>query len=116
MVAGEGLEAFGADRQATRSPGYATWQAMLYGYREIGPVNLVATLAYGLLEADERLALFREARSDRLYRASLGATFRNFRVGTFAPFLRVTLERNRSNTEIYDYRKLRAELGISRAF
>lgn len=108
----------GADRQATRSPGYATWsgQALLFGYRKIGPVSLVATLAYGLLEADERIALFPERRSDRIYRGSLAATFRNLRIGNFAPFLRTTLERNRSNTEIYDYRKLRTEIGISRAF
>lgn len=107
-----------ADRQALRDPGYSTWsgQATLFGYREIGPVTLVATIGYGQLKADERLLLFPEARSDRIYRASLGATFRNFRIGSFAPFIRATLERNQSTTEIYDYRKLRTEIGITRAF
>lgn len=107
-----------ADRQALRDPGYATWggQATLFGYREFGPATLVATLGHGRLKADQRLLLFPAARSDRLYRASLGATFRNLRFGTFAPFVRATYERNHSTTEIYEFRKLRAELGITRAF
>ncbi len=106
------------DRQALRDPGYSTWagQAALFVYRETGPVTLVATVSYGRLRADERLLLFPEARSDRLYRASLGATFRNFRIGTFAPFMRATYERNHSTVEIYDYRKVRTEIGVTRAF
>ncbi|KUO54693.1 MAG: hypothetical protein APF82_08700 [Sphingomonadales bacterium BRH_c42] len=106
------------DRQALRDPAYSTWagQAALFAYRETGPVTLVATANYGRLWADERLLLFPEARSDRPYRASLGATFRNFRIGTFAPFIRATYERNRSTVEIYDYRKVRTEMGVTRAF
>ena len=107
-----------ADRQALRDPGYSTWtgQVTLFGYREVGAITVVATLGIGRLKADQRVLLFPEARSDRFYRASLGATFRSLRIGTFAPFNRLTFERNRSTTEIYDYRKLRAEVGITRAF
>jgi hypothetical protein len=115
--AGGGLT-LSADRQSLRDPGYATWagQATLFGYREIGSITLVATLSHGLLEADRRLQLFPRKRIDRLYRASLGATFRNLRVGTFAPFNRATLERNRSSIAINDFRKFRTEFGITRAF
>lgn len=107
-----------ADRQALRDRGYSTWagQASAFGYRELGPITVVATIGYGKLKADERLSLFPEARSDRFYRASVGATFRSLRIGTFAPFLRATYERNLSTTEIHDYRKLRTELGITKAF
>lgn len=107
-----------ADRQALRDRGYSTWagQASAFGYRELGPITVVATIGYGKLKADERLSLFPEARSDRFYRASVGATFRSLRIGTFAPFLRATYERNHSTTEIHDYRKLRTELGITKAF
>lgn len=107
-----------ADRQALRDPGYSTWvgQATLFGYRELGPLTLVATLGYGRLKADERLLLFPETRTDRLYRASLGAEFRNFRIGTFAPLVRATFERNRSTTEINDFRRVRTEIGITRTF
>lgn len=106
------------DRQALRDPGYSTWagQATLFGYREWGPITLVATLGHGRLKADERLLLFAQTRSDQTYRASLGATFRNFRIGSFAPFLRATFERNRSTTEIYDFGKVRTEMGVTRAF
>lgn len=98
--------------------GYSTWagQATLFGYREWGPITLVATLGHGRLKADERLLLFAQTRSDQTYRASLGATFRNFRIGSFAPFLRATFERNRSTTEIYDFGKVRTEMGVTRAF
>lgn len=107
-----------ADRQALQDPGYSTWagHASLFGYHEWGPVTLVATLGYGRLKADERLPLFPEVRSDQLYRVSLGATFRNLRVGTLAPFIRATYERNYSTAEIYDYRKMRTEFGVTRVF
>lgn len=107
-----------ANRQALRDPGYSSLggQATVFVYREAGPLTLVATASYERLKADERLLLFPEARSDRLHRASLAATFRNFRIGTFAPFARATYERNRSNTEIYDFRRVRTEIGVARAF
>jgi hypothetical protein len=115
--AGAGLT-LSADRQALRDPGYAGWsgQASLFAYREFGSTTLVATVAHGRLWADRRLLIYPARRSDRLYRASLGATFRRLRLGTFAPFVRATLQRNRSSAEIYDYRRFRTEFGITRSF
>jgi outer membrane protein len=115
--AGIGVTVSG-DRQALRDPGYSTWagRATLFGYRDLGPVTLVATISHARLKTDDRLQLFPKARSDRLYSASLGATFRTFRVGTFAPFVRATFEQNQSTIAIYDYRKLRTEIGVTRAF
>lgn len=106
------------DRQALRDPAYSSWagQAALFAYRETGPVTWVASASHGWLKADERLALFPQARSDRLYRGGLGITVRNFRLGSFAPFARATYERNSSTVEIYDYRKVRTEIGLTRAF
>lgn len=106
------------NRQALRDPGYSTWGggATIFAYREAGPLTIVATASHDRMNADERLLLFPKARSDQSYRASLGATFRNFRIGTFAPFVRATYERNRSNTEIYDFHRVRTEIGITRAF
>jgi tetratricopeptide (TPR) repeat protein len=107
-----------ADRQAMRDPGYSTWggQAALVGYRDFGPVTLISTLGLGKLKADERLLLFPELRIDRFYRGSLTATFRNLRVGTFVPSLRASYERNKSTVGIYNFRKLRTGVGVSRAF
>ena len=106
------------NRQALRDPGYSSWggQTTVFAYREAGPLTLIATASYERLKADERLLLFPKLRSDQLYRASVGATFRNFRIGTFAPFARATYERNHSTTEIYSFRKIRMEIGVTRAF
>jgi len=106
------------ERQSLNDHAYSTWagQAAVFAYREVGPATVVATLSYGRLEADARVALFPAVRSDELFRASLGATFRNLRIGSFAPFIRATFERNRSSLEIYDYRKFRTEFGLNRAF
>ena len=36
--------------------------------------------------------------------------------GGFAPVVRLNYERNRSTIAFYDYRRLRAEFGLTRAF
>lgn len=106
------------DRQSLRDPGYSTKsaQATLFAYREWGPTTIVGTLGHGRLAADERLFLFTKRRNDRLYRASLAATFRQLQVHGFAPFVRLTYEKNRSSVGIFDYRRSRGEAGITRAF
>ena len=106
------------DRQALREPGYATKSAQLaaFAYHELGAVTLVGSLAAGRLEADERLFLYPQRRRDRLYRASIGATLRQLRIGGLAPFVRLTLETNVSRIEVFDYRRTRTEIGFTRAF
>ena len=106
------------DRQALGDPGYSltSSQITLFGYREIGSATLVATLGYGRLAADERLAIYPRRRLDNLYRGSLALTFRKLGIGSFAPLIRVTGERNRSSVELFGYRRIRTEFGITRAF
>ena len=108
----------GVDRQSLRDPGYSTRcaQATLFAYRELGATTLVASVSHGRLRADERQFLFPDRRKDRFDRASLGATFRRFAVRGFAPFVRLSYERNRSSVGIFDYRRARSEVGIARAF
>ena len=115
--AGAGLTLAG-DRQTLRDPGYATTSAQLtlFGYRDVGAATLMGTLGLGRLEADERLFLFPSQRVDNFYRATFGATFRQLAIGGLAPLVRVTLERNRSSVEVYEYRRMRTEFGITRAF
>lgn len=107
-----------ADRQALRDPGYSTasGQLTLLGYGEVGAATLIATIGYGRLEADARQFIYPRRRVDDLFRVSLGATFRQLAIGEFAPFVRVIGERNRSTIELFDYRRLRTEFGITRAF
>jgi outer membrane protein len=108
----------GFERQALRDPGYATLgkQLTLFAYREFGSITAVASFSHARLAADERLPLYPVRRSDRFYRASIGATMRSLEVRGFAPFVRLTLERNASTVELHDYRRRRTEFGLTRAF
>jgi outer membrane protein len=115
--AGGGLQLFGL-REAARDPGYATATGGLsaYVFREFGKTSAVLTIGYSHLEADQRLVLFPRRRADNRYSASIAGTFRALRIGSFAPLARVRWERNKSSTEIYDYKRLAAEVGIVSAF
>ena len=107
-----------AERQNLRDDGYSTWSAQLslFAYREIAAATMTATASYMRLEADERLFLYPNRRKESLVRASLAATFRKLSVASFAPLLRLTVEHNRSSLDLFDYRRIRTELGIVRAF
>lgn len=106
------------DRDALKDPGYSTtaWRAGLIGWRDIGRMTFTAEANFGKLLADERLTLFPDKRGDRYSRFSVGATFRQLQFRGFAPLARLTLERNRSTIEFYDYRRIRSEFGVVRAF
>ena len=109
---------FSLDRQALKDPGYSTsgWRAGLTGWHDVGRMTLTFGIEIGHLHADERLLLFPDPRHDRSARLSLGASFRQLQYAGFAPVLRFSVERNRSNIAFYDYRRARTEIGIVRAF
>ena len=106
------------DRQALKDPGYATrgWRAGLTGWHDLGRLTLTASAELGWLRADDRLWLFPDRRQDRYARYSVGASFRRLQYAGFAPLLQISVERNRSNIAFYDYRRVRTEIGIDRAF
>lgn len=107
-----------ADRQDLRDPGYATtsWRAGLNLWRDLGRLTVSAGAEIGRTRADERLLLFPDRRSDHYSKLSFGAAFRQLALGGFAPLARLTIERNRSSIAFYDYRRVRTELGVVRAF
>ena len=108
----------GFDRFKARDDAYSTrnWAGGLTAYREMGRMTLSAGAELGRLKADERLLLLPEARKDRLTRFHIGAVWRQFTLAGFAPMTRLVVERNRSTVEFYDYKRVRTEFGISRAF
>lgn len=77
---------------------------------------MTAQAEFGRLRADERLILFPDERSDKLSRWTIGATFRQVTFAGFSPMTRLVIERNRSTVEFYDYKRVRTEFGITRAF
>ena len=105
-------------RQSAADPAYSTWSynASFAGWREMLGSTMFATVGAGRLRGDEALVLFPEPRREWLLQATVGATVRKLRVHGFAPVARVRFERNFSNIELYDYRRLVLEGGISRAF
>jgi hypothetical protein len=114
---GGGVQLYG-NREAARDPGWSTASGGIgaYLFREIGKITAVVNLGYSHLEADERLALYPERRVDDRFSASVSATFRQVRVGTLSPLVRVKWERNWSTVELYDYNRVAAEIGITSAF
>lgn len=106
------------DREALRDPGYSTtgWRAGLISWHDTGRMTFTAEAEFGTLHADKRLLLFPDERSERYSRLSFGATFRQLRLHGFAPVARLTVERNRSTIEFYDYRRVQSEVGVVRAF
>ena len=108
----------GCPRFSARDPGYSTKsrRLSLQGWRDLGRSTLVAGVEFGKLRADERLSLFPERREDRFTSYSLGIVMRGLSVGQFAPSIRVTRERNRSNIAFYDYQRTRTEFSVARAF
>jgi hypothetical protein len=106
------------NRQSAKDPGYASTSegATALTWRDIGWSTVYANVSYRRLDSDDRLFLFPKARSDNFFRIGAGAAFRKLRFVRLAPVIRVAWERNRSTVGIYDYRRLSAEIGITRAF
>lgn len=105
-------------RQSARDSGYATWAGGVtgLGWREIGKTTLFLSGGLRRTEGDAALFLFGDRRREWLVTGRAGATFRNLKVGTFAPYVRVTYERNASSLQLYDYSRLATEAGLTRAF
>lgn len=114
---GGGVQLFGF-REAARDPGYslAMGGASAYLFRDLGRTTLVGTLGYSRLEADARVFLYPRRRAENRYSASIAATLRALSLGSFAPLVRLKWERNHSSIELYDYRRVAAEFGVTSAF
>lgn len=105
-------------RQAAADPAYATTSGGVEGlyWRQVGKVSLAGSLALRRLEADERINLLPERRRDWLVSATAAASFANTRVAGFSPLARINYSRNFSTVELYDYSRIRLELGLVRTF
>ncbi|MBB3957711.1 surface lipoprotein assembly modifier [Novosphingobium sediminicola] len=114
---GGGVQA-SISRTAARDTGYSDVAAggSLFAFREIGAATLVLSGGYSRLEADARLLLYPRRRSDDRFTASASLTWRRLQWKGFSPLARLRWERNRSTVEIYDYRRISGDIGITSAF
>ena len=107
-----------AQRATANDPGYATKSAgaSVLVWHELGKTTLYATGSISHLLSDARLFLYTDRRNETLYRAGLGATFRQIIIDGFSPVLRMNYESNRSTIDTYNYRRFGGEVAITRAF
>jgi len=106
-------------RSAARDPGYAYWGGRVGGgvLKEVfwGLRPQLAVEVGGQVN-DGPMSLFGRLRRDWSIKASASIYKRDWRIAGFAPSLRVSYIRNFSTIALYDQRRLRAELGITKAF
>jgi len=107
-----------ATRQTAQDPGYATMSegTTIFGWREMGKTTVFASAGVRRLDGDARLFLFLDRRREWLYEVSASATLRQLTLWGFAPLVRVGWERNASTVGLYDYHRVSADFGITRAF
>lgn len=105
-------------RQGAIDRGYANWSAGVtaLGYLELGRATIFATTTARRLEADAPFFLFNAVRREWFARGVIGATLRQATVKGFAPVVRLVVERNLSTVGLFAYRRVAAEIGVSRAF
>lgn len=105
-------------RQVARDAPYSAWWAQAGGFawHELGETTLIASATFSRFTADARLPLYTRKRQDHFARVTLGATLRTFTHFGFAPQVRLVWEGNASTVGVYDYSRLRGEIGIVRAF
>ena len=106
-----------AQRQDAADRGFATTSGgfdALY-WRQAGKLTIYGSLGLQHLEADARLLLFAQRRTDWLVTATAGASLTQTRIAGFSPFVRASYVRNSSTVGLYDYAKTRIEAGLSRA-
>ena len=82
---------------------------------DIRLASLYGSLAYTKTDGRAPIPLFGKIRDENRLELSAGIVSRKT-FGGFAPLLRLTHARSWSNIDLYDYRRTRIDLGVSREF
>jgi len=109
----------GVERNLANDAGQAFWRQRL-------GVGVIKEIGWGLRPqiaidlarqvGDGRLAPFGKVRRDWLLQGSFGIYKRDWNVLGFAPFLGVTVTRNSSTISLYQQRRIRGEIRVTKAF
>ena len=110
---------FGIERNLANDPGQAFW-------RERAGVGIIKEIGWGLRPqvaidiarqvGDGPLAPFGKVRRDWLLQGSLSIYKRDWNLGGFAPSLSLGVTRNYSTLPLYQQRRVRGEIRLTRAF
>jgi len=114
-----GFASVGIQRNWANDSGQAFWRG------RIG-VGMVKEIGWGLRPqlgidlarqvGDGPLAPFGKKRRDRLLQGSFSIYKRDWNLGGFAPSVSVTMTRNHSTLQLYDQKRLRTEIRLTKAF
>jgi hypothetical protein len=80
------------------------------------PLTLFGELDYTRTRGIEPLFLFGKTRHDHRWDMIGGAIFNRASVAGFTPLIRVTHSDSRANIALYDYRRTRLDVGVTRSF
>ena len=80
------------------------------------PLTLFGEVDYTLTHGIEPLFLFGKTRRDHRWDLTGGAIFNRVKVAGFTPLVRVTHSDSRANIVLYDYRRTRLDVGVTRSF
>lgn len=80
------------------------------------PLTLFGELDYTRTHGIEPMFLFGKTRRDRRWDVVGGAIFNHASIGGFTPLVRVTHSDSRADIVLYDYRRTRLDVGITRSF
>jgi hypothetical protein len=109
----------GIERDLANDPGQAFWREQLgLGIlREIGwGLRPQLSLDFARQLNDGALAPFAKRRRDWLLESSLSIYKRDWNLGGFAPSLSLTVTRNLSTLTLYDEKRVRGEIRLTKAF
>jgi hypothetical protein len=78
--------------------------------------TLFGEVGFAATRGREPLFLFGERRRDRRWDFSAGAIFTKAKLGGFLPVVRVTHTESRADIVLWDYRRTRLDIGLTRTF
>lgn len=120
--------ALGADTTARLSFRYGSLDARVNpeSLRQIGgglllarqwpAATLFGEANYTRTHGIEPIFLFGKTRHDRRWDFTAGAILHRLKYGGFSPLIRLTRSDSRANIQLYDYRRTRLDVGVTRSF
>lgn len=84
--------------------------------RDLSATTLFGQIGYTRTDGRAPIFLFGRTRADDRFDAVAGAVVHRLAIGGFVPLVRFTYTDSRSNVALYDYRRARFDLGLTRQF
>ena len=84
--------------------------------RRFVPLTVFGEVGYTITKGTDPLFLFGKTRRDHRLDFAGGLVFNRLKLSGFAPLVRLTHSNSSANIAIYDYRRTRLDVGLSRSF